>query len=443
MSSLESALSELDANSFYLETRRIILNGYLVLGCFIGLLLAWTLFVPLSSAAIAPGVISVDGYSKAIQHLEGGIIRELLVIDGDKVTAGQAVIKLDDTPAKAEYDSVTSQLILVVARHAKLTAESQQAEQIVFPQWMLKTRTQPDIEKAILEQTESFASRQFEWQQQLSIIDNRIERLNNQFYQLSSSLSSQKKLLSIVRGELKLNQQFLKKGLITRREIFRLQNNEATAEIKIKEKKSQLAAIKQQIGQLQQQKTEFATSNRTKIASQLQADQEQIVKLTHRQSKSRDTLSRTIIKAPVSGTVVNMKAHTLGGVIAPGETILEIVPAGQILLVNAHVEPKDRDIIRPGQLAEVRFTAFSQRALRPIKGKVKVISADRLTDQNTQLPYYLATIELTEDPVKVLNNTPIHPGMQATVMIITGERTAMEYLTKPLFRNFTRAFKEE
>ena len=438
-----SQLVNPDENSFNQETRHLIFRGYLVLGCFIGLLLAWTFFVPLSSAAIAPGVISVDGYSKTIQHLEGGIIRELLIKDGDKVTAGQTIIKLDDTQAKAEYDSLRSQLILSTTRYAKLTAEKQKTDEIIFPQWILNSRSEPEVENSILEQTRSFAARQAEQREKLSIIDGRIDRLKNQFSQLKSSLVSQKKLLSIVRDELKVNRKFLKKGLVTRRDLFKLQNDEATAEIEIKEKQSQLAGIKQQTGQLRQQKTEFIESRNTKIALQLQSDQEQIVKLTHQQSKVNDTLSRKLIKAPVSGTVVNMKAHTLGGVIAPGGIILEIVPAGQKLLVSAHVEPKDRDIIQAGQLAEVRFTAFSQRALRPIKGKVNVISADRITDPTTQLPYYLATIELTEDPVKVLNNTPIHPGMQATVMIITGERTAIEYLTKPLFRNFTRAFKEE
>lgn len=434
---------EKDDGSFSQETRRIILIGYLVLGTFISLLLAWTFFVPLSSAAIAPGVISVDGYSKTIQHLEGGIIREILVRDGDKVTVGQTLIRLNDTQEKAEYDSLTSQLILTTTRYARLTAESQKVDQIIFPQWILNARSQPAIENAIFEQTQSFASRHNDQQQKLTIIESRIDRLHNQFSQLKRSLVSQKKLLTIVRNELKQNHQFLKKGLITRRDLFKLQNDEATTEIEIREKQSQLAGIKQQTGQLQQQKTEIVATRGTKIALQLQTDQEQIVKLTHLQSKSRDTLSRTVIKAPVSGTIVNMKAHTLGGVIAPAEMILEVVPTGQKLLINAHVEPKDRDIIRPGQLAEVRFTAFSQRALRPIKGKVNVISADRLTDQNTQKPYYLATIELTEDPVKVLNNTPVYPGMQATVMIVTGERTAIEYLTKPLFRSFTRAFKEE
>ena len=434
---------EMDDDNFNQEIRRIILIGYLVLGSFISLLLAWTFFVPLSSAAIAPGVISVDGYSKTIQHLEGGIIRELLVRDGDKVIAGQTIIKLDDTQAKAEYDSLTSQLILATTRYARLTAESKKADKIIFPQWILSARDQPAIENAIFEQTQSFASRHNDQQQKLTIIESRIDRLHNQFSQLKRSLASQKKLLAIVRDELKHNHQFLKKGLVTRRDLFKLQNDEAKTEIEIREKQSQLAGIKQKIGQLQQQKIEIVAASSTKIALQLQADQEQIVKLTHLQSKSRDTLSRTVIKAPVSGTIVNMKAHTLGGIIAPSEVILEVVPTGQKLLINAYVEPKDRDIIRPGQLAEVRFTAFSQRALRPIKGKVNVISADRLIDQKTQKPYYLATIELTENPIKVLNNTPIHPGMQATVMIVTGERTAIEYLTKPLFRSFTRAFKEE
>jgi len=435
--------SDIDQSSFYQETRRIILLGYLVLGSFISLLLAWTIFVPLSGAAIAPGVVSVDGYSKKIQHLEGGIIRELHVKDGDKVIVGQTLITLNKTQAKEEYESLRTQLILAATRHARLTAEQQQKDKISFPEWVLAGSSDPVIDNAIHKQTTALLTRQQDHQQKITLIKNRIDRLNNQFDQLTDSLAAQRRQLSIAQDELKHNQEFLQQGLITRRDLFKLTNNEVSIEIQIKEKQSQLAAIKQQISHLQLQKTDLISTRNTLIAQQLQKDQELIVKLTHQLSQTKDTLLRTIITAPVSGTVVNLKKHTIGGVITAGEEILDIVPTGQILLVDAHVEPKDRDIILPGQTAEVRFTAFNQRVLRPVKGKVKVISAKHLTDPTTSLPYYLATIELTEDPAKVLNNTPIYPGMQANIMIITGDRTAMEYLTTPILRRFTRAFRED
>jgi HlyD family type I secretion membrane fusion protein len=435
--------SDIDQSSFYQETRRIILLGYLVLGSFISLLLAWTIFVPLSGAAIAPGVVSVDGYSKKIQHLEGGIIRELHVKDGDKVIVGQTLITLNKTQAKEEYESLRTQLILAATRHARLTAEQQQKDEISFPEWVLADSSDPVIDNAIHKQTTALLTRQQDHQQKIILIKNRIDRLNNQFDQLTDSLAAQRRQLTIAQDELKHNQEFLQQGLITRRDLFKLKNNEVSIEIQIKEKQSQLSAIKQQISQLQLQKTDLISTRNTLIAQQLQKDQELIVKLTHQLSQTKDTLLRTIITAPVSGTVVNLKKHTIGGVITAGEEILDIVPTGQILLVDAHVEPKDRDIILPGQTAEVRFTAFNQRVLRPVKGKVKVISAKHLTDPTTSLPYYLATIELTEDPAKVLNDTPIYPGMQANIMIITGDRTAMEYLTTPILRRFTRAFRED
>ncbi len=435
--------SDIDQSSFYQETRRIILLGYLVLGSFISLLLAWTIFVPLSGAAIAPGVVSVDGYSKNIQHLEGGIIRELHVKDGDKVIVGQTLITLNKTQAKEEYESLRTQLILASTRHARLTAEQQQKDDIYFPEWILASSSDPVIDTAIHKQTAALLTRQQDHQQKITLIKNRIDRLNNQFDQLTDSLAAQRRQLTIAQDELKHNQEFLQQGLITRRDLFKLKNNEVSIEIQIKEKQSQLSAIKQQISQLQLQKTDLISTRNTLIAQQLQKDQELIVKLTHQLSQTKDTLLRTIITAPVSGTVVNLKKHTIGGVITAGEEILDIVPTGQKLLVDAHVEPKDRDIILPGQTAEVRFTAFNQRVLRPVKGKVKVISAKHLTNPTTSLPYYLATIELTEDPAKVLNNTPIYPGMQANIMIITGDRTAMEYLTAPLLRRFTRAFRED
>ncbi len=435
--------ADFDNNTFFKETRRLILIGYLVLAAFISALLAWTIFVPLSSAAIAPGVVSVDGYSKKIQHLEGGIIKEIRVRDGDSVIAGQILMTLDKTQAQEEYESLRTQLVLVTTRHARLIAEKQQLAEIAFPEWLLAEASDSLILNAISKQTESLESRRQDHQQKLSIIQNRLNRLENQHRQLLASLEAQKRQLAIVREELKQNQQFLQQGLITRRELFKLQNDEVGTEIEIKEKQSQIAAIKQLISQLHLQKSDIVSSRNAEITQQMQTDRESIVKLTHQLTKAKDILSRKTIVAPVSGTIVNLKKHTIGGVITAGEEIMEIVPVGQKLLVDAHVEPKDRDIILPGQKAEVRFTAFNQRVLRPVKGIVKVISADRLTDPKTQVPYYLATIELTEDPTVVLNNTPIYPGMQATIMIITGDRTAMEYLTDPILRRFTRAFRED
>ncbi len=439
---MASLATEIDNNTFFKETRRLILTGYLILGAFISALLAWTIFVPLSTAAIAPGVVSVDGYSKKIQHLEGGIIKEIRVKDGDRVSSGQILMILDKTQAQEEYDSLRTQLVLASTRHARLIAEKQQTD-IIFPQWILADSSDPVIKNAIAKQTESLIARQQDHQQKLTIVQNRMERLNNQLHQLSASFKAQKRQLAIVREELKYNQQFLQQGLITRRDLFKLQNNEIGTEIEIKEKQSQIAAIKQQISQLQLQKSDIISARNTEISQQIQTDREQIVKLTHLVTKAKDVLSRKTITAPVSGTIVNLKKHTIGGVITAGEIIMDIVPTGQKLLVDAHVEPKDRDIILPGQKAQVRFTAFNQRVLRPIKGLVKVISADRLTDPVTQQPYYLATIELTEDPAAVLNNTPIYPGMQATILIITGDRTAIEYLTDPILRRFTRAFRED
>jgi HlyD family type I secretion membrane fusion protein len=435
--------SDIESSAFFKETRRLILIGYLVLGVFISALLGWTILVPLSSAAIAPGVVSVEGYSKKIQHLEGGIIKEILIKDGDNVTAGQTLITLDKTQAQEEHDSIRTQLVLATTRHARFIAEKQDMTEIQFPDWILADVAVPVIANAIKKQTESLISRQKDHQHKLTIVGNRMDRLKNQLHQLQASLDAQKRRLILVREELKQNQQFLQQGLITRRDLFRLQNDEVDTEIEIKEKQSQIASIKQQISQLHLQKSDIISERNTKISEQLKNDHEQIVKLTHQLTKAKDILARKTILAPVSGTIVNLKKHTIGGVIKAGEDILEIVPTGQKLLIDAHVEPKDRDIILPGQNAEVRFTAFNQRILRPVKGIVKVISADKLTDPKTQMPYFLAKIELTEDPAKVLNNTPIYPGMQANVMIITGDRTAMEYIADPILRRFTKAFRED
>lgn len=438
----ESSIND-DYHLFFRDTKRQIIFGYAVLALFIGLLVMWSVFIPLSSAAIAPGQVSVEGYSKTIEHLEGGIIEKILVKDGDKVIINQTLIELDGTQIKADFESINSQLILTAARYSRLQAEKNEQKLIIIPEWLNNVDNLYEVERLVKEQEQTFEIRRTEFFQQMSFLDNRITKFKNQVDRLKNSLFSQKKLLAIVRAELKQHANFLQKGLVTRKDFFKLQNNEATIEIEIQEKKSDLSSIRQQISQLRQQKMQLTAERHEQVNQQLQIDQETLVKLRQRHSQLKDMLSRVTIKAPVSGTIVGLQKNTIGGVIEPGEMILQIVPTGRKLLVEAHVQLKDRDIVNIGQDAEVRLTAFNQRVLRPIKGKVTGISADSLLDQTTLIPYYSTTVELLEDPAVVLNDTPVHPGMQASVMILTGERTAMEYLTKPLLSSFTNAFREE
>ena len=214
----------------------------------------------------------------------------------------------------------------------------------------------------------------------------------------------------------------------------------------MKSNQVEIESTRQEINNLNMEKSEFFAESKRRIFSDLDTVRKQLVELEEQITQSEDTLERTIIRAPIAGIVVDLKVNTVSGVIKPGEPLLDIVPEQGKLIIEARIDPKDRDIIKIGQDAEIRFTAFNQRITEPVPGRVALISADSLADSATsgQLSsFYKAKIELLEDPTTVLEGANLFPGMQADVMIITGQRTAMQYFLKPIIKSFNRAFRDD
>ncbi len=238
-------------------------------------------------------------------------------------------------------------------------------------------------------------------------------------------------------------QSLVQKGLATRTRLFGLQREEAGLEASIVQQETQIAVTKGAIQEVKGQIADLYAARYEQAANEMREVRDKLVALEEQLPAAEATLRRTNILAPISGRVVNLQVHTLGGVIASGTPVLDIVPDNDELVIEAHLDPKDRDVVANGMPAEVRFTAFNQRNSMPVKGRVVWISADGLADQRTGSSYYVARIELVEDPTKALNGASIYPGMLANVMIVTGERTALSYLFKPITRSFTGAFREE
>ena len=429
------------------ETRTEVVAGYAIIGVFFGVLLGWAAFIPLSSAAIAPGIIRVQGFSKTIQHLEGGIVRGLNVSDGDEVSRGQVLIKLDDIQIKTEFEMLQAQLIVTTARESRLFAEFSGKEKISFPEWLyeklLDKTSEAMVAKAIKRQMELFDTRTGILNNQLEIYNTRLKESKNQIHELQGGVAALTKQMGIVSDELKKTHEYLKKGWVTQRDIFKLQEGNAGIEANIKDKQAQLASVQEQIGQLQYQKNELKISRVNEASQQLRETRDRVIELTHLMSQARDKLNRTSIRAPIDGVVVNLKTHTIGGVISPGDPLLDVVPNSQNLVIDARVNPKDRDTVQFGQSAEIRFTAFNKRSSIPLKGQVVTISADRLIDEKTNEPYYATQVKLLEDPRRILGESTIFPGMQAEVIIVTGKRTALDYLIRPFLRSFSRALRED
>lgn len=435
------------AGGLRLDIRREARWGYLIILLFFGGIVLWSMFAPLSTAAIAPGIVTVEGYRKTVQHLEGGIVSAIHVRDGDQVVAGQPLLDLQRVASESAFNRLDSQRALIAALEARLLAEDQGAPRIQFPDWLLARQAEPEIGSAIEDQRDIFAKRTQRLDMQRASLTREIGEARIELESYRNKADALQKQRRLVTREVREYRDMVKQGLVPRTQLYSRQRLVTEVDAEIGENAAALAGVEQRIAQLEARIESLANDQASEVAESLRAARENLIDTEHRMSRARDELDRTTLRAPVDGVVVNLQAHTIGGVISQGEPILEIVPDGEALIVEARIEPQDRDNVGEGMPAEVRLNAFNQRAFQPVAGEVVHVSADAVqqTDpaNGTLSSFYRAKVRFTEDPRLVLGGALVKPGMQAEVLIVTGERSAIEYFTAPLFRSFGRAMHEQ
>lgn len=425
-----------------------ILKGYIIIFLFLGSIVTWATFAPISSASIATGLVSKDGYTKTIQHLEGGIINKILVKDGDTVQAGQGLIELRDIQSRSDYELLHKQKIIALAREAVLLAELNVDISVPFklPPGISSEVSDDYVRDAVKGHVEAFHIRKKTYQEKIDIIDQRTQQAKQKVGALVKEKHALNKEGLVIQKEHKKYEELQKKGLVTRSLVFSLWRENASNETDKAANMVSIESTRQEINNLKMEKTELKANHINRIITDLDKVRAQLVDLDVKLTKTDDRLERTIIRAPIDGVVVNLSVNTIGGVVKPGQALLDIVPEAGNLIIEAQVNPNDRDTIKVGQTAEVRFMAFNQRNTEPVQGKVVLISADRLVDvglNGSPMGYYKVKIELLGDPSEVLNGVSVFPGMQADVMIITGKRTALQYFMKPIVNSFNRAFRDD
>ncbi|MEM8844872.1 MAG: HlyD family type I secretion periplasmic adaptor subunit [Pseudomonadota bacterium] len=405
--------------------------------------LGWAIFSPLSSAAIAQGTVTVDLKRKTIQHLEGGIVQKILVRDGDEVTAGQLLFTLDKTQALANLELLNGRYLAALALQARLNAERDGLDQVSIPELFLTNGNQENNSQLITNQTSIFLARKNSLEEQTAILSKRIAQYEAELSGLSQLESSQNDEIALFEEEIKSNQNLYDEGLVPMSRLRTLQREMTELMGERSQNIANKAKIRQNISEVQLEINNLKTQQLNDVVEQLREVEESLYDFSQRRYAANDVLYRTEIKAPISGTIVNSQIHTVGGVISPAEPLLEIVPLNDNLVIEAHLDPKDIDSVRPGLSALVRLTALNQRSTKPVEAKVKSISADSLIDERTGLDYYLAKLELTGNIKESLSGQELYPGMQAEVMIETGSRTPMEYLIQPMNLSINRAFRED
>lgn len=419
--------------------------GYLILLLAFGVGGGWAAVAGLDSAAVAPGVVTVDSYRKTVQHLEGGIVKEILVRDGDRVQTGAVLLRLDDTQVRAQLEMVRNQYLNNLALDARLAAERQQHETIRFPEELREATDDPRVQEIVTIQEREFEARRTALQGEIAVLEQRIDQLEEQVRGLDAMQAIKQKRILSYREEVADMQKLFERKLGDKLRLREMERLALELEGERAGHLSDLSRAKIQIGETRLQILQRRQALQAEIAAQSRETQAKHFDLQERLRALRDTLSRTEIRATADGIVVGMGVHTVGGVIAPGSKILEIVPHDDRMVVDAQVSPADIDKVRPGLTADIRFSAFKTRTTPVMEGTVETVSADRLTDPATHYPYYLARIAVTESSRDTLQHLglTVLPGMPAEVIIKTGERTFLNYLLQPITDSLARAFRED
>ncbi|SMF96689.1 membrane fusion protein, epimerase transport system [Methylomagnum ishizawai] len=415
----------------------------LVFGVFGG----WAALAPLDSAALAPGVITVESYRKTVQHLEGGIIETLQVRDGETVKKDQVLVTLDNTQPKAQLEVLRGEYYIAAAREARLVAQRDGLAGVAYPQDLLVHRDDPRVQDAIRVQSQTFAVRKTAHEGEIAVYRRQVEQLKAKANGLNSQRQSRERLVESYRGELKDYASLLEEGFTEKQKVRELERSLAQSEGQLGELVADVAATELQISETELKILQLKKELQREVAKELVEVQAQSFELREKIQSVEATVQRTVIKAPEAGMVMGLAVHTLGAVIPPGGHILDIVPQNEKLIVEARVSPNDIDRVKVGQQAEIRFTAFKSRETPKIDGKLASLSADRLVDerQPEAMPYYLARVEVSPEGLKDLagQHLELVPGMPAEVLINTGARTLLEYLTRPLTDTFARSFIED
>lgn len=407
-------------------------------GGFIG----WALLAPIDEGVPAPGTVVIDTKRKTVQHLTGGIVREILVREAQQVKAGDVVMRLDDTQAKAIYQSARQQYFSLRAQESRLEAEQKGAAQIRFHPDLLAAKEDLLAVEYMNLQRQMFLSRRAALQGEQSILTQSLDATQETLRGLKAQLEGKQAQLKLVREQLEGTRELAKEGYLPRNRWYDEERLAADLAASVGDLTASVARIRSNLVELElriaQRKREFLRDVETQLA-----DTSRDAQVTgERLRAAREELARTEIRSPVDGMVIGLAAHTVGGVVAPGARIMDVVPEYVPLTLEVRVEPQLIDRIRAELPADIRIHAFLDNPNFMIEGRVLSVSADLVADQPNIPPYYLARIAVTPAGMKELGRRQLQPGMQAEVVIKTGERTLMQYLLKPLVQRVAASLRE-
>lgn len=422
--------------------------AYLVFGVIVvllgfGGLGVWAATARLDSAVIALGRVVVESNRKTIQHLEGGIVREIRVDEADLVSAGDILVVLDDTASRSNTMLAREQYDQMLAVEARFVAERDQKPEIVFPDELLERADTAHVATVIADQ-------KLQFEQRVGSVNNQVNILRTQILQQNELIGGLEDQIEAMNGQNKSFQEELdvvrpaaRRGVFPVNQLRALERQQSALAAQIAEARANIARARQSIAEAELQIEQTRESLREDAAEQLRQVRGVLIDAREGLTVNTDMLERREIRAPIDGIVQDMQVHTVGGVVRPGEEIMQIVPVNDSLVVDARVNPTDIESLSLGLEAEVRFSAFNAQTVPTILGEVQSISPDTLYDDATREDYYLAKVIVDQTSIPEELSGRLTPGMPADVIVATGERTALDYLVAPITTRMIKAMREE
>ncbi|WP_421781240.1 HlyD family type I secretion periplasmic adaptor subunit [Kiloniella litopenaei] len=434
---------ELWSEKLWAGSSRYVLTGLLTVATLVIGLGGWSVMASISGAVIATGVVIVEGKPKTIQHLDGGLVGEILVKDGDSVKAGDVLVRLDETMVQTNFVITENRLYEAYAQRERLIAERDGKETVEIPPQFKALPEDAEEWQIHRDHINLFQARENARKGQVSQLRKRITQSGNEISGLRGLRKSKKQQVDFIAQELAGLRKLYEKGHATLPRLLALEREAAKLDGEISELVANIARAENQIGEAELQILQVEQDYRERALTELKETNSSISELEEQKIAYQEQLARVEIKAPVDGIIHGSSIFTVGGVVSPAEPLMQIVPFDERLTVEAQVDPQNVDQVYSGQPAVVKFPAFNQKVTPELNGYVLKVSPDRLQDPQSGIPYYQGIIEIPEEEMARLSSAKLVPGMPAEVYIQTGERSALSYLVKPLTDSLDKAFREE
>ena len=430
-------------SDLHASLKRNMVMGLVTTGLFLSSFVGWAATAQLSSAVISSGYLVVEGNAKQVQHPEGGVIAALAVREGDHVTEGQVVARLDATQIDASLQATTHNLNQLYARRARLEAEIANADRVALPAELAGRLSASRADREMQLERRLFSERKMARENARARFDGQLLQLHQEESGLNQQILAKNAELALVEREGETQKALLAKKLVSSNASTDIARYLTRLKAEIGQTNTQLAATRGKMEEVALQKLQVTQQMLTEDAGELRDIDNREAELVGKESAARDALERTAIRAPIAGLVHKLSVHTTGGVIRPAETLMEIVPEHRDLIVQAKIAPAEIERLTVGQPAQLRLTAFNAATTPELNGRLLRVSADLETDERSGQAFYLADIAVSSGEESRLGGRPLLPGMPAEVFISTGDRLAMSWLLKPIQDHAARVFREE